>query len=113
MPPSFTGHKTETFTVANNLATNVAALVPTSGVDITNATARTGTAGVLTGLLVNEWSRTGTDTQCATSLVLAISLVPGFAGNACTIATNNGGRLAITSDSSGRFARGASTTYTY
>lgn len=35
--PSFTGHKTETYTVANNLATNVAALTTTSGVDVTNA----------------------------------------------------------------------------
>jgi hypothetical protein len=162
-------------TASNKKAVITAATVLTGDwVEIagTRLTARTGTAGVLTGLLVNEWSRTGTDTQCATSLVLAInghptlsqivyalssagvvtvyerppttgqtipvstsgstlaitgsvtaltagtsvyfeSLVPGFAGNACTIATNNGGRLAITSDSSGRFARGASTTYTY
>lgn len=35
--PSYTGHKTETFTVANSLATNVAALTATSGVDITKA----------------------------------------------------------------------------
>jgi hypothetical protein len=51
MPPSFTGHKTETFTVANSLATNVAALLATSGVDITNA------KGV-TGVLAAESTRT-------------------------------------------------------
>jgi hypothetical protein len=34
--PSFTGHKTETFAVANSLATNVAALTALSGVDISN-----------------------------------------------------------------------------
>jgi hypothetical protein len=36
------GCKTETFTIANNLATNVAALTATSGIDITNARGVTG-----------------------------------------------------------------------
>lgn len=51
MPQSFTGHKTETYTVANNLATNVAALTALSGVDVTNA------AGI-TAVLAAESTRT-------------------------------------------------------
>lgn len=47
MPPSYTGHKVETFTVADTLATNVAALTATSGVDIGNAK---GVTGVLAAL---------------------------------------------------------------
>lgn len=40
-----TGHKTYTFTVADSLATNVAALTATSGVDITNAKGVTAVLG--------------------------------------------------------------------
>jgi hypothetical protein len=47
----FTGSKVESFTVATNLATNVAALSATSGADISRA------SGV-TGVLIAESSRT-------------------------------------------------------
>lgn len=126
-----------------------------------------------TGLLVNEFNKAGTNTQCAACLALAInahpttsqtvfargsaatcivyeraptigdsipistssgstlaitgsvtvltagaavfieSILPGVAGNAATVVTNNGGRLAITFDNSGRLQLGASSTYTY
>ena len=41
------------------------------------------------------------------------SIQPGVAGNATTLATSNGTRLAITFDSSARLGGGTSTTYTY
>jgi hypothetical protein len=142
-------------------------------IDGTRLTARTNAAAAdNTGLLVNEFGLTGTNTQCATALAAAInahptlsqlvfargsaatvivyerspslgdtipistsggtlaitgsvtaltagaavfieSILPGIAGNAATVATNNGGRLAITFDSSGRLQLGASSTYTY
>lgn len=131
--------------------------------------ARTGTAGVTTGLAPGEFSANGTDTQDAASLVLAInehptlsqivfaasaaavvtiyerapslgqsipittsggtlaitgsvtaltasaivyleSVVPGIGGNAVTLASSNGGRLAV---SGARLTGGTVSTYTY
>lgn len=56
---------------------------------------------------------TGSATAFADSpAVLVQSLQPGLAGNAKTLVTSNGTRLAITNDASGKLAGGASTTIT-